>query len=252
MKIALLIGLNVLVVGAGILAYDVLRGETTTPEERARETARIDDVLERLDVIERRLDGVERGDGDRRLSTRLLQLEGRIGALESGRRVAEATAAATPEDVDAAAAMAAAAAAPPADAPVDADAPLADPEIERVKKALQEVEAQREQERAAEMADGLAARLGLSLTDDQRKRLGTELSAFRDRARDTFRNARGAGMTREDALATFDELRGELTTKLEDFLPVSDAKAITDEIGNGPRMMIGGGPGGPGGPGGGR
>ncbi len=246
MKIALLIGLNALVVGAGLLAYDVLRsgGEAHDAEQRAT-AARMDEVLERLDGLAGRIDALERGAGQRRLSTRLLHVEDRVGALEARRSIGAAQAAPAADDPAAAAAASAPTAADAAAR--DGDAPLAEKEIERVKEALALVEAERAKERSARMVDGLVSRLGLQLTDEQRARLADELAAFRETARDTFRNARGSGMTREDVMATFDTLRSDLTTQLEEFLPATDASAVTEALGQGPRMLFGGGPGGGGG-----
>ena len=245
MKIAALLGLNLLVVGAGILAYDVVRGDDTA--ESAAVSAQFDDLNDRLDGLESRFDLLDRGGSERKLSNRMLQFEDRIGALEARRSMTTANVAEASDEADGTAAAVASALA--AGHPIAGDQSLAQTEIdvERVKAALKEVERQRDVERATRMADGLAERLGLSLTEDQRKRLGTELSDFRETARDTMRSTRESGGGREEMMAAFDELRSGLTTQLEEFLPASDAKSITDEIANGPRAMMGGG--GPGGPG---
>jgi len=235
-KVAPLVALNVLLVGAGLVAYDVVRGvEPAGDDPHAALAEQLDLLQERVDDVERRVAGAGRGDGERRVSPQVLDIEARVAALEKPRALPATSVA------PARAPEAAAAAAPEA----ARDAPISDVEVERVRLALERLEQRRERERAARMLDGLLDRLGVALAEEQKQRLADELNAYRDGVRESLRGARESGLSREDVTAAMDDLRAGFTTRLELFMDAADAKAVSDEIGSSPRMLMGG-PGGPG------
>ena len=241
MKIPALIAANILIVGAGIMTYDVMRSDAPTAATTADgEPVDVAALEDRLDELERRLDGLSTIQTDRKITSRLLKLEQQLAARETG-----ATPMAAAGSAKVLPARLPASAAPPS----EGGSELADADDERsveiVKKAMERIEADRERERSARGVDRMVDRLGLQLTDDQRTRLGEEFSAFRNKVRDNFRNGRQEGRTREDMQAEMETLRSDFGTSLGQFLSQSDADAIVEEMGNG-----GGGRRGPGGLGG--
>jgi len=229
MKIAILLAANVLIVGAGILTYDVMRAEAPMPQQTEDgEPIDLSAVEQRISDLERRLDGFSTIQSDRKTTTRILQVERRLASMERG--VTSAAVAAAPTTESAALAV------PGDDAQRDGELAAAD--IETVKRAMEKIDSDRNRERSARGVERLLDRLGLQLTDDQKQRLGDEFATFRGKVRDNFRNGGMEGLTREEMVANMGTLREELGTSIGEFLSATDAEAIVSEMGNG---MGGGG-----------
>ncbi len=233
MKLLAVLALNVLVAGTGILFYDVM---TTAPEPAAAEGVDLSELTDRVADLERAV-RADSNRGDRGLSSRIAMLEERVTAQAGAKPMTSDTAAVASDPVRATPAASAGVA---ETLPVDDD--LA---VERLKKLMERVEQDRRSEREARGMERMLDRLGVELTEEQRKRVGEEMTAHRGRIRETFRTGREAGLERDDIRASMEGLRQELATTLTSFLPAETAQTIANSTGPD-------GPGGGGGPGGGR
>jgi len=233
MNVPALLAANILIVGAGILTYDVMQPDAPMAGVTADgETIDLTRIEKRLDDLERRLDGFGGAASDRKVTSRLLNMESRLAAMESAATPATTASPAATESENAAGALVAAA----------EDGELAAADLATVKKAVEQLESDRERQRSGRGVDRIIDRLGLQLTDDQKKRLGDEFTAFRGKMRDNFRNGRTEGRTREDMIANMETLRDDFGKSLTEFLPQTDADSIIEELGN---SMGGGGRRGP-------
>jgi len=237
MKLGILLAANVLIAGAAILAYDVTRpAAPSAPQTADGETIDLTGIEERLGDLERRLDGFSTIHSDRKTTSRLLQIEHRLASMETGATPAT-TASIAPTEADAAGALSA------VDAESDDAGELAPTDIATIKKAMKQIDRDRDRQRASRGVDRMIDRLGLQLSGDQKVRLGEEFTTFRGKIRDNIRNGRMEGQTRDDRVANMETLREDFGTSLGAFLSATDAEAIVSEIGD---NMGGGGRRGPG------
>jgi len=222
MNVPALIAVNILIVGAGIMTYDVMRTDPPTVAQTADgEPIDLSTVEDRLSDLERRLDGFSTIKTDRKVTSRLLQMENRLAAMEAAPAEAAASLAATATETTSMGALES----------TDATE-LAGADLAKIKKAMEQIDKDRDRERSTRGVDRIVDRLGLQLTDDQKKRLGEEFAAFRNKIRDNFRNGRMEGQTREDLIANMETMRDEFGTSLGTFLSQTDADAIVSEIGS--------------------
>lgn len=253
MRAPVLLALNAVVAVAAIVVYDSLRADPA-PAAGAK-PADTSAIESRLAALEAKLGGLAAQRADRSLATRVAEIETRLAAAApAGGASSSAAAGASSETAAGAAGVTGATGG--AGNVADPNAPVTEADVARFRRLQERADAEREKERLAQSLDALLRRLNLQLTPAQRDRLLAETTDFRAKLREIFPGGgpgggpggMGGGMggmggrTPEEAFAAVRELQTSYTSKLEEFLPSSDAAAIASSMTPQPR-----GPGAPGG-----
>jgi hypothetical protein len=227
-----LVAINVVTVVAALAAYDFLRepGGAVAPapaadlgalearvamlEERpaSREGARMDELADRLSHLERRME-----EGPRRPGPPPREPDEGRGRLEGSEETRLAA------ENERAAALAARTA--------ELERAVADAERRMTVGGR----------RADSRLDQVIKDRGLQLTDEQKEKVGSAMSTFRDKVRAAARKLRESGMGREGMQTAVADLRADLQTDLEAFLTPADAATIVEDMAKPP---VGPGPGG--------
>lgn len=115
-----------------------------------------------------------------------------------------------------------------------------DYQVEAFRGMMEKVEAQRrterEEERAKASLDRLSKRLDrleLGLNDNQKQEIMKIHEGHRAKMRDTFTKLRESGAGREEFRAAIDPLREELTKSVENVVPGNDAAKVVQALGGG-------------------
>ena len=244
MSTSLQLLLTVLLVGGGIGGYHLLTAD------RARDAGAEDEVgyLRQIASLEERIQVLEapkpllRGAVDTQdLWNQLQRLGERVDALEaepppaSPTRVAAGVMETTRAERQ-----------PPTEGERSVTAegepsPLTESEEKRVRQLVDGAMRDRMQGWANRRMDRTLGELGIELTADQREKLNTALGEHMRAVRDTFRQAREDGVPREERASLLAPLNEQLTQKMTEFIPASDAEAIVSAI-----PSMGRGPGGSG------
>ena len=129
----------------------------------------------------------------------------------------------------------------------DGPSPLTTAQEKRIKDLVDHQMRSRMRGRNTGRIDRTLERLGIELTDDQKRKLEVEMDAQRQAMGELFRSARDSGLSREEMRASMQDsmatLNREFTQKVSAFIPAGDAEAISASL----NSFGGRGPGGRGG-----
>ena len=224
---------QVALVAAGILVYDQVRGsepaESLGPEPAvvrleapAPEPAPLPVVLEGKGV------GVlveQMGDVNRRVADLEKQMKTRtVAVADAGYRptTSDGTGDQTPEE---------------GATYVDEDGntrKFSDDDVAWFRALKGEVDAIERRERYVEMFDRQLDRLGISLTEEQQKKVVDETISFRTKVRDAGRDA--AGKSQDERRVAMDTLREAYSQTVYSLVPAGDAEKIVESMGRYPGL----------------
>ena len=115
-----------------------------------------------------------------------------------------------------------------------------DVQVSAFREMMEKVEAQRREEREAERAKAAEERmlkrldrLELGLNDNQKQEVLAVHRTHRQKMRDTFTKLRESGAGREEFRAAMEPMREELTKSIENIVPGDDAQKVVQALGGG-------------------
>lgn len=228
MKLLPLVLTNLLCVGVGIGAYDMIKSDRATASNDGGQVALMDgsELEARISALEASVPngpairGVETPRMTERDVLNLIRKHVKTSKDDSG------TSEQPTLDVER----------PEVELKVD------DYEVTAFREMMEKVEAVRREEREAERAKAAEERmlrrldrLELGLNDNQKQEILKVHRTHRDKMRETFSKLRESGAGREEYRAAIEPMREELTKSIENIVPGDDAQKVVQSLGGGLR-----------------
>lgn len=241
--------LTVVLVAGGIGTYHVLTADDA-PTSSANPIALADRDLasleDRLAALEQRGPVLQGSTTPKDIYDRLNLIEDRLAAFEKKGPVAARTSA--DETLPAPVPTVAAAGSEVVELPDGSASPLTAAQEKRIRELMEQAAQRRFQRGNEGRIDRTLQRLGIEITDDQKKKLDVAMTEHFGKVRDLFRSGRESGQSREDIRNQIQGLNQQFTQKVSEFIPAADAEAITSSLTSfgGDRGGRRGPPGGPG------